>query len=267
LILEVSADLAARQRECLERRVPQFLDRIGWLAAPPREPFAGIVFANEVLDALPVVRFRWNSAGPRELGVGAGPAGLEWAARRAGPAVAEACARLAASAGPWDEDYVSEYCPSLAAWTAAVTHALERGAVFWFDYGLPRAQYYLPERHEGTLLCHFQQRTQTDPFRHPGLQDITAWVDYTALAQAGRAAGFDVAGFTTQTYFLAGSGIEAEMHAAAAGDPRREAVLAQQARRLMLPGEMGESFKAMAWLRGVDLELSGFTLRDLRHTL
>ena len=266
-ILEVSADLAARQRDCLAQCVPHLLARVDWLAAPPTEPFAGIILANEVLDALPVVRFRWSAEHPQELGVGADGAGFHWAERPASAPLAAACRRLAAAAGPWDDGYISEYCPSLPAWTDTVTQALTQGAALWIDYGLPRAQYYLPERHEGTLLCHFQHRTEADPFRHPGLQDITAWVDFTALAEAGRAAGFDVAGFTTQTYFLAGLGIDAEMRAAAGGDPRREAVLANQARRLMMPGEMGERFKAMAWMRGLEMELSGFGLRDLRHTL
>jgi SAM-dependent MidA family methyltransferase len=266
-ILEVSADLAARQRECLAEHVPHLLSRVDWLSAPPTEPFDGIIVANEVLDALPVVRFRWNVEHAQELGVAADGADFHWAARPASAPIAATCRRLAAAAGPWDDGYISEYCPSLERWTAAVTQALTRGAVLWFDYGLPRAQYYLPERHEGTLICHFQHRTETDPFRHPGLQDITAWVDFTALAEAGRAAGFDVAGFTTQAYFLAGTGIDVEMRAAAGGDPRREAVLASQARLLMMPGGMGESFKAMAWLRGLRLELAGFGLRDLRHTL
>jgi SAM-dependent MidA family methyltransferase len=139
--------------------------------------------------------------------------------------------------------------------------------VLWFDYGLPRAQYYLPERHEGTLLCHFRHRTETDPFRFPGLQDITAWVDFTALAQAARDAGCRVTGFTTQTYFLAGLGIDEEMQAIAAADPGRTAALANEARQLMMPGAMGESFKAMLWVRGAHDNLSGFRLRDLRHTL
>jgi SAM-dependent MidA family methyltransferase len=266
-ILEVSADLAARQREHLAEHLPHLLARVDWLAVPPTESFAGIIVANEVLDALPVERFRWSAAHIEELGVAADAAGFHWAARPASAPLTAACRRLAAAAGPWDEGYVSEYCPSLRAWTATVTRALMQGAVLWFDYGLPRAQYYLPERHEGTLMCHFQHRTETDPFRHPGLHDITAWVDFTALAEAGRAAGFEVAGFTTQTYFLAATGIDAEMREAAAGDPRREAVLAQQARRLMMPGEMGERFKAMAWLRGLEVELAGFGMRDLRHTL
>jgi SAM-dependent MidA family methyltransferase len=144
---------------------------------------------------------------------------------------------------------------------------LRTGAALWFDYGLPRSQYYLPERHEGTLLCHFRQRAHGDPLLYPGLQDITAWVDYTLLAEASRAAGFTLSGFTTQSYFLAGLGVDQEMQIMAGDDANRFARLANQARQLMLPGEMGERFKVMAWLRGLDLPLAGFALQDLRHTL
>jgi SAM-dependent MidA family methyltransferase len=190
-----------------------------------------------------------------------------WAARPAAAAITEYCHRLYSAAGGWDDGYVSEYCPRLAAWTQSVTQALRAGAALWFDYGLPRSQYYLPERHDGTLLCHFQHRANADPFMYPGLQDITAWVDYTALAEASRAAGFSLAGFTTQSFFLAGLKVDQEMQDMAAGDANQFARLANQARQLMLPGEMGERFKAMAWLRGLELPLSGFELQDLRHTL
>ncbi|HMD72685.1 MAG TPA: SAM-dependent methyltransferase [Steroidobacteraceae bacterium] len=266
-ILEISADLRSRQCEYLRWRVPQLLTRIEWLDSPPAESFDGLVVANEVLDALPVSRFCCTGAGVEELGVVHEKGGLRWASRHASAALAQACAQLAAAAGPWDDGYVSEYCPRLRAWTAEVTRSLRAGAVLWFDYGLPRAHYYLPERSEGTLLCHFRHRAHADPFLHPGLQDITAWVDFTALAEAGAAAGFELAGYTTQTYFLAGTGIDREMQEMAGSDANRHARLANEARRLMMPGEMGERFKAMAWMRGVDVELCGFGLRDLRHTL
>jgi SAM-dependent MidA family methyltransferase len=162
---------------------------------------------------------------------------------------------------------VSEYCPRLIPFTQSVTRRLRNGAALWFDYGLPRPHYYLPERREGTLLCHFQHRAHADPFLYPGLQDITAWVDYTELAEASRAAGCTLAGFTTQSFFLAGVGIDQEMQTMAAGDANQFARLANEARQLMLPGEMGERFKAMAWLRGLEVPLAGFALQDLRHTL
>jgi SAM-dependent MidA family methyltransferase len=267
LILDVSADLRDRQRRLIQERLPQCAARVTWLDAPPDRAFDGVILANEVLDALPVARFRWHESGCEELGVACGADGFQWAPRVAPAAMTAICRRLEAAAGGWDDGYVSEYCPRLQPWTAAVARALGSGAVLWFDYGLPRPQYYLPERHEGTLMCHFRHRAHDDPFVHPGLQDITAWVDFTAVAEAGLAADCTLAGFTTQAFFLAGLGVDGEMQNLARDDEIYFARLADQARRLMLPGEMGERFKAMAWTRGIDVELSGFALQDLRHAL
>jgi SAM-dependent MidA family methyltransferase len=266
-ILEVSADLRERQRRLLEDRLPHLMARIRWIDAPPTSSFDGVIIANEVVDALPVARFRSQSGGVEEMGVASEAGAFAWAPRAAGAAMADACRRLSLAAGGWDNGYVSEYCPRLAAWTLAVTQSLRRGAALWFDYGLPRAQYYLAERHDGTLICHYRHRAHADPFVHLGLQDISAWVDFTLLAEAGHAAGFEVAGFTTQAYFLAGTGIDREMRRRAGSDENVFARLAGEARQLMMPGDMGESFKAMAWVRGLGLPLSGFALQDLRHTL
>jgi SAM-dependent MidA family methyltransferase len=267
-ILEISADLRERQRSHLARHLPPRLqERVHWLDQPPEQSFDGLILANEVLDALPVTRFRWHHDRVEELGVVIDGGRFAWEARPASPAVTEACRRLAKAGGAWDDGYESEYCPRLTDWTMSVTRSLRAGAALWFDYGLPRSQYYLPERREGTLLSHFRQRAHGDPLLYPGLQDITAWVDYTLLAEASRAAGFTLSGFTTQSFFLAGLRIDHEMQIMAAGDDAQFARLANQARQLMLPGEMGERFKAMAWLRGLDLPLAGFALQDLRHTL
>ncbi len=268
-ILEVSADLRDRQRRRLEQRLPHLMDRVRWLERPPETPFDGIVLANEVLDALPVVRFRWYRDRVQELGVVMRAGRFDWEARPASEAVADACRGLrdAGAAEAWDDGYVSEYCPRLAAWTHSVTSALQSGAALWFDYGLPRRQYYLPERHDGTLICHFRQHAHGDALLYPGLQDLSAWVDFTRLAEACRPAGFDLAGFCTQAHFLAGTGIDQEMRSMAGTDDNLFARLAQQARQLLLPGEMGERFKAMAWLRGIEVPLRGFALQDLRHTL
>ena len=148
-----------------------------------------------------------------------------------------------------------------------MTQPLRRGAVLWFDYGLPRAQYYFPQRRAGTLLCHYRQQANDDPLARPGLQDITAWVDFTRVAEAAAPAGFDVSGYTTQAWFLAGLGVDEEMRCLADGDANRFARLAGQARQLMMPGEMGERFKAMAWSRDLDQPLAGFALRDFRASL
>jgi SAM-dependent MidA family methyltransferase len=266
-ILDISADLRERQRTLIAHHAPHLLARVHWLDQPPDQPFDGVILANEVLDALPVTRFRWRAKGVEELGVVIRDDALAWEPRPASAAVTETCQRLSNAAGAWEDGYVSEFCPSLTAWTRTVTQGLRTGAALWVDYGLPRRHYYLAERRGGTLLCHYEHRAHGDPFLYPGLQDITAWVDFTLLAEAGRSAGFHVAGFTTQSFFLAGLGVDREMQIIAGDDSGRFARLAGQARRLMLPGDMGERFKAMAWLRGMDLALSGFAAQDLRHTL
>jgi SAM-dependent MidA family methyltransferase len=267
LILEISADLRERQRELIQKRMPQIMDRVRWLDAPPTQIFDGIILANEVLDALPVARFRWHDAGVREMGVTFEGTQFAWAEREASGAMTSTCQQLFAAAGGWEDGYVSEYCPRLPAWIASVTQALHKGAVLWFDYGLPRAQYYVAERSDGTLACHFRHQMNENPFANIGLQDITAWVDFTRVAEGCSAANLEVAGFTTQAHFLAGSSIDREMQLAARDDQALFARLANQARQLMMPGEMGERFKAMACLRGVDMPLTGFALLDLRHTL
>lgn len=266
-MLEVSADLRERQRMLLGERVPHLMERVAWLDAPPKTAFDGVILANEVLDALPVARFLWHPVGAEELGVAVAGDELRWSARPASLRFKEDCDRLCMAAGGWDDGYVSEYCPRLAPWTRAIAGSLRRGAVLWFDYGLPRPQYYLRERHQGTLICHFRQRAFDDPLRNPGLQDLSAWVDFTALAEAGAAADFELGGFTTQAHFLAGLGIDREMQRLAGDDAERFARLAVEARQLLLPGELGERFKVLAWTRGVAHGLAGFALRDLRHSL
>ncbi|MDP8984312.1 MAG: SAM-dependent methyltransferase [Pseudomonadota bacterium] len=266
-ILEVSADLRDRQHRLARRSVPHLFERIEWVDTPPQHPFDGVILANEVLDALPVARFRWHESFCEELGVAFADGVFQWSARPCHAAMEEHCRRLATAAGGWDAGYVSEYCPRLGAWSRTVAQSLRAGAALWFDYGLPRPQYYLPERNDGTLICHFRQRVHEDPFLHPGLQDISAWVDFTALAEACGGAGCELAGFTTQAFFLAGLAIDREMRSLAGEDENQFARLANQAKRLMLPGEMGERFKAMAWTRGLQRQLSGFALQDLRHTL
>jgi SAM-dependent MidA family methyltransferase len=267
-ILEVSADLRERQSRTIEARTgPELAARVEWLEGPPTTAFDGVVLANEVLDALPVTRFRWQRNGCAELGVALAGEGFAWEARAAGESLAQACAERAQAGGGWEEGYVSEYCPRLPAWTQAITAAHRAGLALWIDYGLPRREYYLPERRDGTLICHFRQRTSEDPLALPGLQDISAWVDFTHLAEASAPAGYALAGFTTQAHFLAGLGIDRQMQRLASGEARAGARLAAEARRLLMPGEMGERFKAMAWLRGLELPLAGFALKDLRHTL
>jgi SAM-dependent MidA family methyltransferase len=267
LILDVSADLRERQRATLEAAVPQLLGRVEWLDRLP-DGFEGVVVANEVLDAMPVDRFAWRGGEARALGVAAGKDGFGWAEASAGPALAAAVDAIRRDCGAvWPDGYVSEVNTGLAPWLAAVAGALTRGVVLLVDYGLPRRELYAAERSAGTLLCHFRHRFNDDPFARPGLQDITAWVDFTAVAEAAEIAGLDVAGFTTQAHFLIGNDLAGRLQGVAGLDPVQRVSLSRQAMVLTLPGEMGERFKVIGLAKGYDAPLCGFAVRDLRHTL
>lgn len=264
-ILEVSADLAARQRARIEQ-LPQMLrQRFLWLTRLPEEPMHGVMLANEVLDALPCARFVVHDTRVRSLGVAMGADGGfiereafadELLVRYAQPLVREF--QLA-------DGYRSEVCWRIEPWIAGVRQCLEQGAILLIDYGLPRAQYYHPQRIDGTLRCHFKHRAHNDPLILVGVQDISSWVDFTRVAEAGEAAGLELCGFTTQAGFLIGSGIE-ELLVADADDLTR-ARRTGEAGRLLLPAEMGEAFKVMALSRGLQKPLRGFTLQDLAHSL
>ena len=266
-ILEVSADLAQRQRVRLARLPPRLSERIVWLSALPTNPVRGVIVANEVADALPCRRFLLRDGAVCELGVRLGADGALVAAEAPADAVlAAACGEILASLpGPLPEGYVSEVCPRLDAWIGTLAECLGAGLMLIGDYGLPRRHYYHPQRTSGTLRCHFRHRAHDDPFVNLGLQDLTAWVDFTRLAHAADAAGLEVGGFTTQAAFLLGLGLEQLV--AAGGEGVAHARLAGEARRLIMPEEMGETFKFMALTRACQVPLAGFALQDLRHLL
>jgi SAM-dependent MidA family methyltransferase len=280
-ILEVSADLAARQRERLARLPPTLRERIVWLERLPERPLRGLVLANEVADALPCRRVSFGEEGVTEIGVAlaescegaeSGPADKSGAVSfreqraPADAALAQACGEIvAALPAPLPCGYSSEVCLRTAPWIASLGECLERGVLLLCDYGLPRRHYYHPQRSRGTLRCHFRQRAHDDPFINVGMQDITAWVDFTCVAQAASVAGLEVSGFATQAAFLLALGIEGLV--ATAADDFARARLAGEARRLMMPEEMGEAFKAMALSRDYAAPLAGFALQDLRNLL
>jgi SAM-dependent MidA family methyltransferase len=266
-ILEVSADLAERQRERLGKLPCEIRERAVWLERLPERPINGVILANEVLDALPCRRFTLRGGAVRELGVAA-EATAVFVDREAEPdeELAGACAALLGELQPsLPEGYTSEICLRVAPWIAGVAGCLGQGLVLMFDYGLPRAHYYHPQRTAGTLRCHFKQRVHDDPYVNIGVQDITAWVDFTRVAEAAVACGLEVSGFCTQAAFLLGTGVE--QFVAESTDAVEHARLAGEARRLLLPGEMGEAFKVVALTRECDVALEGFALQDLRHSL
>jgi SAM-dependent MidA family methyltransferase len=266
-ILEVSADLAARQRQTLGALPRELAARVVWLERLPAQPIAGVILANEVADALPCRRFICHDGGVRELGVSLDASGnFLQSAGKADPILERECAQLFRELGAALPDgYVSELCLAVDPWVQTVAGCLRHGAFLLCDYGLTQRHYYHPQRVTGTLRCHFRQRVHDDPYVNVGVQDITAWVDFTRLAQAGLAAGLGVAGFATQAAFLLDTGID-QMVAAAADDTER-ARLSGEARRLMMPEEMGEAFKAMVLTRALAAPPPGFALQDLRDLL
>ena len=265
-ILEVSAELRSRQQAAVAALPPGLRERVVWLDALPAEAMTGIILANEVLDALACRRFVAGSA-LSEVGVEAhGDDALRTALRPASDSLAAECATIMAALPEiLPAGYLSEVCPRVDAWVGTFGAALNRGAMLVFDYGLPRAQYYHPQRSAGTLRCHFRQRVHDDPLINIGMQDITAWVDFTRVAEAAVAAGLQVSGFATQAAFLLGTGIGARLARQATGIAQIKS--SAEAQRLLLPGEMGEAFKAMALTRDLDLPLVGFQLQDLRRSL
>jgi SAM-dependent MidA family methyltransferase len=272
-ILEVSAELAERQRERLAKLPREIRGRVVWLQRLPAAPISGVILANEVLDALPCRRFTLRGAALRELGVAEGDEmtptrAAAFIEREAAP-TEELARAWAAMAGelksPLPDGYTSEICTRVGPWIAGVAAGLDRGLMLMFDYGLPRAHYYHPQRTAGTLRCHFKQRAHDDPYSNIGVQDITAWVDFTRVAEAAVACGLDVTGFCTQAAFLLAAGVEQLL--AESTDAVEHARLAGEARRLLLPGEMGEAFKVMALTRQCDVALDGFELQDLRQSL
>ena len=266
-ILEVSGELRARQRATLAALPADLAACVEWLDALPAAPLDGVILANEVADALPFECFAIRADGPMDRGVALDAHGAPgWAERPAGVALRAELARIEAELGaPLPEGLVSELCPQADGWIAALGAVLGHGVVLIVDYGVGRREYYHPARGEGTLRCHYRHRAHADPFLHLGLQDITAWVDFTRLAEAAVAAGLEVAGYCTQAAFLLASGIEADVQAAS--DVRARARLGGEARQLLLPGEMGETFKALALTRGWDAPVPGFALQDLRRLL
>ena len=256
LILEVSPDLRQRQRTLLAESVPHLVERVVWLDALP-ERICGVVLANEVLDALPVHLVHWGEAGPMERGVAWSPSqspsnkgevgAFVWTERPiSSPTLAEAVARV-----PVQPPYLSEVNLAAPALIASLSACLERGMMLFADYGFNQTEYYHPQRHQGTLKIHYRHHSLDDPFFLPGLADITAHVDFSAIAQAAESAGLELLGYATQGRFLLDAGLLDLMAAMTPGTPDYLRA-AQAVQKLVQPHEMGELFKVMVLGRGIE---------------
>jgi len=235
---------------------------VTWLDSLPDAPMLGVVLANEVADALPVARFVRTTDSVLPLGVVRDGEQLAIAPGPVDAQLRDAVFAIEAQVGARLPDaYRSEVCLMLRPWLASLGDVIEQGGLLLIDYGLPRRDYYRPERIDGTLICHYRQRAHTDVLLWPGLQDLTAWVDFSAVADAAEASGLDVTGYTTQAQFLLATLAADPVLATRDNSP----VQASALKTLVLPGEMGERFKLMWLTRG--LGQSPLPGRDFRNWL
>jgi SAM-dependent MidA family methyltransferase len=257
-LLERSADLRERQIERLEQELPELLPRMAWLEQPPTERWDGVLLGNEVVDALPADAFTIAAADNganaiEQLQVGLVDDRLQWlAAPLSGDAQQTLGERLAQLPRPLPAGWRGEWQPDLAAWLHAVGAALRDGVALFADYGEVRNDLYHPRKPDGSLRCFYRHRVHGDPFWWPGLNDVSIAVDFSALAEAGRSLGWQTVYFDHQSAFLRGAGIEQVVGELASLPERRRLRMAGELKQLMLPTEMGERFKMMAFCHGLD---------------
>jgi SAM-dependent MidA family methyltransferase len=266
-ILEVSPELQQRQRQQLSARVPELLDAVQWLDALP-DTLTGVAIANELLDALPVERFIRRDDGIRQVCVTSVDGAFCLDEREAPVHLASAVEHIERTlGGRLPDGYASEVCVAAAPWVAELAGCLAQGVAFLFDYGVGRREYYGADRSGGWLRCHFRHHVHDDPLLLPGIQDLTSWVDFTAVAEAAVENGLDIAGFVTQAQFLLAAGLDEAFANFAKMPTDAQLRLSAEIKLLTLPTEMGENFKCLGLMRG-DLEPpAAFGRADLTATL
>ena len=264
-IIELSAELQQRQRDTISQIAPNLLSRVQWLTKLPESRVNAIVVANEVLDAMPVKRFRIYNKKIEELGVEIKDQQLELSYREADKGLAEKIDALEINSN--ECAYSSELNEHIKPWIRSISQCIEKGAVYLIDYGYPRSEYYSDERHMGSFLGYYRHRSIDAPLWFPGLQDLTAFVDFTDVAEAAIENDFDVDGFTSQGNFLLNSGLAEVVENTSTTSEIQRLQIAQQMKTLSLPGEMGERFKVIGLSKGLEENVPGFELRDFRYRL
>jgi SAM-dependent MidA family methyltransferase len=260
-ILEVSADLRSRQKTLFEKHCPQLLNRIHWLDTLPHD-FIGIIFANEVMDALPVHFFELEKNLIKERCVTWEDNQFTWKLTSPSAPLTD---RLDILPKHLSAPYLSEINLLLPSWINALADSLKQGMILLFDYGYGRDEYYRPDRRTGTFKCFYQHHHHDNPFLYPGLQDLTAHVDFTTVAESATDAGLDLAGFTTQGAFLLASGLLDLNNKNLMATEQYQ--LSQAIKILTLPSQMGELIKVIGFTRDIDVSLEGFRLQDRRRDL
>lgn len=267
-ILELSADLRERQKKTIEKTIPDFLDKVKWLDGLP-ENFSGVVLANELLDAMPVQLFQKTENDINEVYVVWEDDKFEFQLKSSFDArlisrVKDIESELDIILNP---GYISEINFSAEDWIKSIAEWLDKGVIILVDYGFPRHEYYHEQRNQGTLMCHYRHRTHPDAFVYPGLQDITAHVDFTAMADAALEANMKVIGYTNQVSFLMGASLLELAELESGADVQQQMEVASQIKKLTLPHEMGELFKVIGFSKNCDISLPAFDFRDLREYL
>ncbi len=268
-IIELSAELKQRQKQTVREKAEHLLDYVQWLDQLPESITNAVVVANEVLDAMPVENFRVAGEGRVEsLMVGFDNAMLVARYQPASRTVLQKVAEISQrSEIQFAENYISEYNPAIAGWLSAIESRVKNLLILLIDYGYNEKEYYHPERVNGTLMCYYQHRAHENIFWWPGLQDITAFVNFTDAAYSALHTGLEVSGYTTQAAFLLANGLSALHASQVTDDVQQQIKLSQQIKTLTLPSEMGERFKVMALTKNYDVPLTGFSMLDLRNRL
>jgi SAM-dependent MidA family methyltransferase len=261
-ILEVSADLRERQQVLIKEKLPQLSERVRWLDGLP-ERFSGAVIGNEVLDALPVHLLYWSEGGVLERGVTNEATRFVWKDKLADcKALTDITKNIKVP-----NDYLSEVSVAARGLVSSLCERMDKGALLFIDYGFGAGEYYHPQRNRGTLMCHYRHHSHDDPFYLPGLQDITAHVDFTAVAEAAIDQGAHFLGYTSQAHFLMNNGVTEFFGDISLDDIKAYAPLSSQLQKLTSPAEMGELFKVIALGKGMDQPLAGFLRGDLSRLL
>jgi SAM-dependent MidA family methyltransferase len=263
MILEVSAHLRELQQASLKAGLPdELMNRVVWLDALP-VCFDGLIFANEVLDALPVHIVKTTTDGLAEMGVVSEDAGLAWQEKSASSSLL----KNFVSELKLMDGYTTEVCLAATGLVTSLAGILRSGMLLMIDYGFSRAEYYHPQRNQGTLMCHYRHRAHGDPLVYLGLQDITAHVDFTRVVEAGVANGLELIGFLTQAQFLINAGITELLQSISPEDSANYLPAVASAQKLLSPAEMGDLFKVIAFEKNLDISYIGFSSGDKSHTL
>ncbi len=276
LILELSADLRDRQQKAIEDKIPHLASRFNWLDQLPDSPFNGIVIANELLDAMPVHLLRLSGTQSFERFVALDKEqAFIWRDQsiedpRLNSIVDEIRdihQSMQALNDQSGRDYITEVNVLAMDWIRSIADIMEQGVILLVDYGYTTREYYHPQRFMGTLMCHYQHHRHDDPFYLPGMQDITAHINFSHIARSAEASGLTVCGFTTQAHFLMAGGLVELTRDLDPSNVLHFTETARQIKMLTLPEEMGELFKVILLAKGKPLSLPAFQFQDFSQRL